>query len=416
MVIFQTLMFNLSLLLVLLFFFIFFVEQKVADLSKSFYFFYFSISLIMCFLLSINVTEQYTFDLRQIPLTLGSLYMGPILGFWLLGLTVVLRGFINIDIGFWVNLVLYLTLVSFASMFHKRFLIQNRHRKVLWAALFSCFPSFISSVIYFIEAIDKDELIFMTGAIMIPILGTVIIIYTIESIREKLVYRTKMLSTEKYEVASQLSAAISHEVRNPLTVTRGFLQLLQEPSLAQEDRLKYSKIAIKELDRAEGIISDYLTFAKPTLTEKRYLVLNEELMKIVEIIMPLVNMNTVELNLDLNDNVNIYGDSNKFHQCILNILKNCVEAMPNGGKLTIHTHIKNEDVIIQITDTGIGMTSEQVQRLGEPYFSNKGIKGTGLGMMVTCSIIRAMKGSIHTESKLNKGTTFTLKFPIVKKD
>jgi two-component system, sporulation sensor kinase B len=109
----------------------------------------------------------------------------------------------------------------------------------------------------------------------------------------------------------------------------------------------------------------------------------------------------------------IKGDRQRFRQCFINILKNAVEAMPNGGQLYIETHYSQDYVTICIRDTGIGMTSEQLERLGEPYYSTKGKNGTGLGMMVVYSIVRAMHGFIKVESELDAGTTFYIKFPTI---
>lgn len=84
--------------------------------------------------------------------------------------------------------------------------------------------------------------------------------------------------------------------------------------------------------------------------------------------------------------------------------------MPSGGILKISTEFTQNHIIIQVTDTGIGMSKEVLERLGEPYYSTKGSKGTGLGMMVVYSIVRAMNGSIKVESKLGNGTTFHFRF------
>jgi two-component system sporulation sensor kinase B len=100
---------------------------------------------------------------------------------------------------------------------------------------------------------------------------------------------------------------------------------------------------------------------------------------------------------------------------MVNILKNGAEAMPKGGTLSISCFEKQNEVNITISDTGIGMTHEQIDRLGEPYYSTKGSNGTGLGMMVSHGIIRAMNGKIFTKSEVGKGTTFRITFPSKRK-
>ncbi|WP_052342765.1 sensor histidine kinase [Bacillus sp. EB01] len=172
-------------------------------------------------------------------------------------------------------------------------------------------------------------------------------------------------------------------------------------------------MAKTELERAERIITDYLTFAKPASDKLEVLDVSKEMLHILELIHPFANMNSVIINIDLRNEVKVKGERHLFHQCILNIVKNAIEAMEeNGGTLTVMTQGKGENSEIYISDTGIGMNSEQIERLGEPYFSLKGKNGTGLGMMVVYSIINSMNGKVFIESKPGQGTTFVLHFPI----
>ena len=123
-------------------------------------------------------------------------------------------------------------------------------------------------------------------------------------------------------------------------------------------------------------------------------------------------MNGVQVNLSLLEDETYYvkGERKKFQQCLINILKNGIESMNNNGILTI----RQSPYQIDIQDEGIGMTQEQINRLGEPYFTTKE-KGTGLGMMVSFSIIKGMGGNITVESNPEKGTCFSIKLPIFKK-
>lgn len=109
----------------------------------------------------------------------------------------------------------------------------------------------------------------------------------------------------------------------------------------------------------------------------------------------------------------ILGNKKQLHQSLINLAKNAIEAMQNGGKLEFKLKKENNKFVIQLIDSGIGMTSEQIARLGVPFFTNKE-KGTGLGTMVAFSIIKAMKGDIEVESKINEGTTFTITIPETK--
>lgn len=118
--------------------------------------------------------------------------------------------------------------------------------------------------------------------------------------------------------------------------------------------------------------------------------------------------------IEVNNKHNVYttGDAEKLRQCLLNIIKNSIESIENEGKITISLDERHGMAIILIKDTGVGMNKEQVKRLGTPYFSMKD-KGTGLGLMVVFSLIKAMNGKIKVESEIGKGTCFTITIPTV---
>ena len=198
-----------------------------------------------------------------------------------------------------------------------------------------------------------------------------------------------------------------------LTAASGFVQLLNDDYLPRHKRREYLSIVKDELSSAERVIQDYLTFAKPALVSIEELNVKNELKQIINILTPMANQNSVEIVTDFSVIGFIKGDRQRFRQCFINILKNAVEAMPNGGHLYIETHFSKDYVTICVRDTGLGMSSEQLERLGEPYYSTKGKNGTGLGMMVVYSIIRAMNGFIRVESEIGAGTTFRIKFPTI---
>ena len=208
-----------------------------------------------------------------------------------------------------------------------------------------------------------------------------------------------------------MGAAISHEIRNPLTAAIGFVQLLQNDTIPKENHTQYISIIKNELKSAERVIQDYLNFSNPDIKSMEPLLLQEELEQIVQLLQPLAKQYSVKIVSTFSQGEEIEGDKQKFHQCFVNIMKNSIEAMPKGGTLTVETEHTTTSVSILITDTDSGMTLEQVTRLGEPYYSTKGSKGTGLGVMVVYSIVRAMNGTIHVDSEIGKGTTFKITFP-----
>lgn len=226
------------------------------------------------------------------------------------------------------------------------------------------------------------------------------------------IFNNELQRSEKMEIISQLAASVAHEVRNPLQVTRGFLQLLGEKSTNDKDK-SYMVLAIDELDRASEIITDFLTFAKPQLELTTLLNIGEELQQIEGILVPLATMQGGIIEVNLAPDLYVRGNSSKFKQALINIIKNSIEALGKEGIIQIRAFVDetSQSVIIQIKDNGEGMNEADLKRLGEPYYSKK-TKGTGLGLMVTFRIIEVMKGTIHFYSKKGSGTEAVIQFPI----
>lgn len=223
----------------------------------------------------------------------------------------------------------------------------------------------------------------------------------------------RILNSEKLENISHLSSALAHEIRNPMTAVKGFLQLIISNNFNDEKRREFALIAISEIDRAENIIRDFLTYSKPNFKSINNICLNEEIQKVLAILQPLANQNTVQMFFDSKTSNLIYGENSLFQQCLINLCKNAIEAMENGGILTISTWDTKANLYVKIKDTGVGMSEGQLLNLGKPFYSTKGEKGTGLGLMLTNNIIKKMNGSLQVTSKLGMGTTFLLKFPMI---
>ncbi|WP_339271293.1 HAMP domain-containing sensor histidine kinase [Paenibacillus sp. FSL W8-0187] len=223
-------------------------------------------------------------------------------------------------------------------------------------------------------------------------------------------FNNELQRSEKMEIISELAASVAHEVRNPLQVTRGFMQLLAQNSKQAEK--EYFGLALKELDRASGIITDFLTFAKPELENEVKLNVYEELKHVKGILLPLANLSGGTIELDVAKELYMTGNSSKLKQAMINIVKNSIEALDGEGVIRIWAYAKGEEVVIHIKDDGIGMDAADLERLGEAYFSNKS-KGTGLGLMVTFRIIEAMHGTIHFVSEKGSGTEAIIRFPAV---
>lgn len=226
-------------------------------------------------------------------------------------------------------------------------------------------------------------------------------------------FNNELQRSEKMEIISELAASVAHEVRNPLQVTRGFLQLLVEKQQSS-DKI-YLSMALEELDRASAIITDFLTFAKPEGGKVTNLNVLSEFVHIEGILNPLANLQGGKISVQIPDNLYVRGNSSKFKQAFINIIKNSIEAIEGEGEIQIWSYEENGFVVIHIKDNGEGMDEEVLSRLGEPYFSRK-TKGTGLGLMVTFRIIEVMNGEISFNSKKGSGTEVTIRFPFVEQE
>ena len=370
-----------------------------------------AVSIILSMLFPVYVDENFIWDLRWIPFILGGLYGGYKLGSSLLLIILFIRYFQGGD-GFYITVITFTLVGIIVSLLSKYYLqMRLKHKIIVTTSLsiFSLLSSFILSFkVFFIDL----HLSFWLQYSGIHIIGMVLLTLLWEMIRTNFQVLQKLIKAEKLQTVSHLAASMSHEVRNPLTAVRGFIQLLSEDT-STYSRKDYADIALSELDRATEVINDYLTFAKPILEKEEKLNTNEEIQHAVNIITPLATMNGIQLKVSLPEKQHFTkGERKKFQQCLINLLKNGIESMQPTGELHIFQTYSNGMIEIHIQDQGKGMTKEQINRLGEPYFTTKE-KGTGLGMMVSYSIIKGMNGTIDVTSEIEKGTHFILKLPII---
>ncbi|MQR86324.1 HAMP domain-containing protein [Bacillus megaterium] len=233
----------------------------------------------------------------------------------------------------------------------------------------------------------------------------------LEVIMEKTRMQKELQRAEKMNAIGQLAASVAHEIRNPMTVVKGFLQLFQDNTKLSNTELSYIHLMINEMDRAEAIIHDYLSLAKPDVHQHRFINCLECVTSLVDLLSSYALLtNNILIELDAKEEMYVRGSRNELNQVLLNIMKNGIEAMRTGGTLRVGLYKRQGHVHIQIEDTGIGMTSEQVNRLGTAFYSLKE-KGTGIGLMVSYQLIEQMNGRIEVESIPGKGSTFTLIFP-----
>lgn len=220
----------------------------------------------------------------------------------------------------------------------------------------------------------------------------------------------RMQKAEKLAVIGQLAAAVAHEIRNPLTSINGFLTLLK-PSLNRKEQA-YLEIIFDELERINLVTNEFLTLAKPQEGKKQVLDLQSSILKPVILTMtPLANFNGIKINCK-NENRQhlVAGIKGELKQLFINIIKNSIEAMPNGGAIHLDIEEKKGMVKIRIMDEGMGIPPERMKHIGEPFYSLKE-KGTGLGVTICNKIIKDHQGEMIISSEVNKGTTVEVLIP-----
>ncbi|MCH1627006.1 sensor histidine kinase [Ferdinandcohnia quinoae] len=404
--------FNLSLIIIVLFIGLIWSERKRNLTISKWEAYIWCVALLWtCFQFSYQPTPNFHFDLRLIPVLIGGLYLGigPILSLTV----IVIRAFYGIDSGFYATILLYLPLAFILWRSYPRFWRKSPSKRICLSIIIAIFLSILNALgmEFFTPPANRFDAWFAYVGIL-PI-GIGIISYIIEFVSNNLYLRQTLIKSEKLQAVEQMGAAISHEIRNPLTAAMGFVQLLKENNLPRLKQKEYLSIIKEELASAEQVIQDYLTFSKPSLETIERLNVKQELNQVINILKPTANQNSVEIITNFEMVGSIEGDRQKFHQCFLNVLKNAIESMPRGGQLFVETQYHKSQLTILVRDTGVGMTIDQLERLGEPYYSTKGSKGTGLGMMVVYSIVKAMNGAILCESEIGVGTVFKFTFPTV---
>jgi Signal transduction histidine kinase len=230
----------------------------------------------------------------------------------------------------------------------------------------------------------------------------------IERSRKEMAIGTQQ--SEKLTMAGTLAAAIAHEIRNPITILRGFVQLNKTASPAHTD------IMLAELDRINGIVNELLVLAKPQ--EGEYA--RKELRPLLESVYTLVNPQAILHNVQLIDyypqqlqQIEVECVENKLKQVFINVIKNAIEAMPSGGEIKVTVSTDEEWVSIELSDDGPGIPQELLNVIGQPFISTKE-KGTGLGLMVCQTILEDHGGTMHLQNQISGGALVTIKLPFIR--
>ncbi len=232
----------------------------------------------------------------------------------------------------------------------------------------------------------------------------------IRDITDQIDMQEQLRKSDTLSVVGELAAGIAHEIRNPMTALKGFIQLLENS--VGEDHEMYFNVITSEFQRIESIITEFLVLAKPQAVQYQETNLIKIMKDTVELLSAQAVMHNVQYKERYQEDLpTIVAEPNQLKQVFINVIKNAIEVMKDGGFISICIREEESDMIhIEIKDEGGGISKDKIKKLGEPFYTTKE-RGTGLGLMVSFKIIKEHKGSVEVESIVGKGTIFHIYLP-----
>ncbi|SHJ71831.1 two-component system sensor histidine kinase NtrB [Tepidibacter formicigenes] len=240
------------------------------------------------------------------------------------------------------------------------------------------------------------------------------LVLVIEDISEIKKLESQVRRADKLSAVGELASGVAHEIRNPLGIIKTISQTIKEDikdnNIEEEEINEGLDIIIHEIDRANSVIKGLLDFAKPSVYQIKTQSINKLIKNIVLITNKYAQQHNVEINYTFEEDKNILIDGEKLKQAFINIIFNCIHAMPKGGKLNINLSKENSWVKISFEDEGIGIPRDKLEKIFEPFYTTKDT-GTGLGLSITHRIIEEHNGYIKVESEIGIGTKLHIYLP-----
>jgi len=230
--------------------------------------------------------------------------------------------------------------------------------------------------------------------------------------------QAQLIQAEKLTSLGQMAASIAHEVNNPLAGVLVYTQLLTKKinsgKFSKEGALEYLAKMEAELTRSARLIRNLLDFARQSPPALREVNLNDVLNRALDLAAHSAELQNIQVSKELDPSLpKLMADFDQLQQICTNLILNAIQAMPEGGRLTLHTSADNSQLKIEVEDTGCGISPENMRKLFTPFFTTKGKgKGVGLGLAVAYGIIQRHQGRIEVQSKEGEGTTFTIYLPL----
>jgi two-component system NtrC family sensor kinase len=228
-------------------------------------------------------------------------------------------------------------------------------------------------------------------------------------------HEDQLIQSRKMAAIGNLTAGIAHELNNPLNNISLTTEALVDEfdSWGREDKLKMLNTIAAQVERAAATVANLLDFTRRDESSFEAVSVNDVITKTLNLISNEINLNNINLELVLGDNFSrVMGSAHNLQQVFLNLFLNAIQAMPDGGTLTVKSSIESGMLRIDVADTGVGISPDDIDKVFDPFFTTKEVgKGSGLGLSVSYGIIKKHHGAVTVASDVGKGTTFTILLP-----
>ncbi len=216
---------------------------------------------------------------------------------------------------------------------------------------------------------------------------------------------------DRLSALGELSAGLAHEIRNPLGALEGAVQILQRPELPSETREEFAEMAGKEVGRLKSLLTQFLDFARPQPPQRILIEPALLLDSIARLAAETAKLAHVDICVEAPETAPMAVDSEQIRQVLLNLVLNAVQAMPEGGRITLRSHQDGRFIILEVIDQGPGIGAENIERIFDPFFTTRPA-GTGLGLSIAHQIVHGHGGEISVRNNADRGATFAVTLPL----
>lgn len=367
-----------------------------------------AIPLLGCMMFPFEISDGIVYNLRFISLLVVSLYGGFLSGATLAIVATVAQSFLTESGESWHTFAVSLVLVSVVRLTSGRFARAGLFGKLGFGVLFSAAVAAI--LVFFLQLYGFSLPTASVGMFFVLQTALLLIVLSLyEHISETLEARKERIRMEKLTANSSLAVIIAHELRNPLTTVHGFLQLIKRLNPSEQIQY-YLNTAMQELTEAEKVIHTYLTITTLNQSEKSDVRLLPCVESAVREVWPSIEQKRIEFSNTVSPLVRLVCNEEQLELCMVHLLRNGANALHRNGKLSIAASQKGKELVIVVTDNGIGMTEEQLEELGMPKYNTRST-GTGTGLMYCYHFVHSLRGRLRIQSQPGRGTTVTITVP-----